>query len=53
VIKNKNWSYGLKYPKSQPLRDDAKAKAHIAPLMKSKRNKVATIIIVKAQVEEI
>jgi hypothetical protein len=37
---------------SQALRDDAKAKAHMTTLVKSKRNKVATIIIVRAQVKE-
>jgi hypothetical protein len=42
----------MKYLKSQPLRYDAKAKAHVATLMKSKRNEVATIIIVQAQIEE-
>jgi hypothetical protein len=51
-IKSQNWSYGFKYPKSQPLGAYAKAKARVVTLMKSKRNNVATIIIMQAQVEE-
>jgi hypothetical protein len=43
----------LKYPKSQPLRVNVKAKAHVATLIKSKRNEVTTITIMQAQVEEI
>jgi hypothetical protein len=42
----------LKYPKSQPLRVKAKAKAHVTTLIKTKGNKVATISIVQAQVKE-
>jgi hypothetical protein len=42
----------LKSTKSQALGDDAKAKAHMGTLMKSKRNEVETIIIMQAQVEE-
>jgi hypothetical protein len=42
----------LKYPKAQPLRDDVKVRAHVALLMKSKRNEQATSIPMQAQVEE-
>jgi hypothetical protein len=42
----------LKSTKSQALGDDAKAKAHMGTLMKSKRNEVVTVIIMQAQVEE-
>jgi hypothetical protein len=42
----------LKSTKSQALGDDAKAKAHMGTLMKSKRNEVVIVIIMQAQVEE-
>jgi hypothetical protein len=51
-IKSKNWSYGLKYPKSQPLRVKAKARAHVTTLIKTKRNEETTIYIVQAQIKE-
>jgi hypothetical protein len=48
-----NWSYNLKYLKSQHLWVDAQARKNVATLMKAKRNKVTTLIIMQAQVEEI
>jgi hypothetical protein len=51
-IKSGNWSHDLKYSKSQTLRVNAKARSHVATLMKSKRCKVVAINIVQAQVKE-
>jgi hypothetical protein len=51
--KSENWSYGSKYPKSPPLRVNAKTRSHVASLMKSKRSEVTIINIVQAQVHEI
>jgi hypothetical protein len=42
----------LKYSKSQTLKVNAKARTHMTTLIKAKRNEVATINIVQAQVEE-
>jgi hypothetical protein len=52
-IKGGNWSYSVKYSKSQPLRVNSKAKSNVATLIKSKRNGVTIINIVQAQVEEL
>jgi hypothetical protein len=43
----------VKYSKSQPLRVNAEARLSVATLMKSKRDVVATINIVQAQVKEL
>jgi hypothetical protein len=43
----------VKYSKSEPPRVKAKARSSVAILMKLKRDEVATINIVQAQVEEI
>jgi hypothetical protein len=43
----------VKYSKSQPLRVNAEVRSSVATLMKSKRDEVATINIVQAQVEEL
>jgi hypothetical protein len=42
----------VKYSKSQPLIVNVEARSNVAALRKSKRNEVARIIIVQAQVEE-
>jgi hypothetical protein len=42
----------VKYSKSQSLKVNAKARSNVTTLIKSKRNKVARINIVQAQVEE-
>jgi hypothetical protein len=43
----------VKYSKSQPLGVNIKARSSVTTLMKSKRNEVAIINIVQAQVEEV
>jgi hypothetical protein len=43
----------VKFSKSQPRRVNAKARSNVATLIKSKRNKVARINMVQAQVEEV
>jgi hypothetical protein len=43
----------MKFSKSQPRRVNAKARSNVANLVKSKRNKVARINMVQAQVEEV
>jgi hypothetical protein len=43
----------VKYSKSQPIRVNAKARLSVTTSMKPKRNKVARINIVQAQVEEL
>jgi hypothetical protein len=43
----------LNYHKSQALGNDAEIKAHVAALMKIKREEVTTFIIIQAQVEEV
>jgi homoserine trans-succinylase len=52
-IKSGNCSFHVQYYKSQPPRVKAKARSSVAILMKSKRDEVAIINIVKAQVEEL
>jgi hypothetical protein len=42
----------VKYFKSQPLRVNAETRSSVATLIKSKRNEVARINFVQAQVEE-
>jgi hypothetical protein len=51
-IKSENWSYGLKYSKSQPPRVNAEVRSNVATLIKSKGDEVTTINIVQDQVEE-
>jgi hypothetical protein len=43
----------VKFAKSQPRRVNVKAKSNVTTLMKSKRNKMARITMVQAQVEVI
>jgi hypothetical protein len=43
----------MKFSKSQSQRVNAKVRSNVATLMKSKRNKVARINMVQAQVEEV
>jgi hypothetical protein len=42
----------MKYSKSQTLRVNTEARSNVTTLMKSKRNEVARINIVQAQVQE-
>jgi hypothetical protein len=43
----------VKYSKSQPQRVDAEARSNVTTLIKSKRNNVARINMVQAQVEDV
>jgi hypothetical protein len=49
--KSGNWSYDVKYSKSQPQRVNAQARSSMTTLMKSKIDEVARFNIVQAQVE--
>jgi hypothetical protein len=51
-IKCRNWLYGEKYSKSQPLKSQCQSKIKYGNPHKVKRNEVARINLVQAQVEE-
>jgi hypothetical protein len=52
-INSENWSYKVKFSKSQSWRVNTKVRSNVTTLIKSKRNKMARINMVQAQVEEV